>query len=224
VGAARKTSVFAAACLAAGLAAAAVWPALWARPLLRNLTGLPADFARARWVWPPALELQDFTAEHPRARFLARTARLSSRGAGFEAVFADVRIEPAASWFNPLVFDRGRLLLGKGPRGRRVELREWRSASLDLEGEAVLRPEGAAESFALEGRADPAFFRAYVQEEFTSYADPDRWASFAIRCADASLTVELNGKTLFRSTWILRAKGEAPPGGASRPAEAPVLQ
>ena len=178
--------------------------------IVRRSLPYPSDFAKASFAGPLMVKLDGLSIRQPNALIRADTAlvRVSvSAPPPSATAHADMRgiaIEPTTGWIRPVRFESGRLRVVSGVRSTQIKLSEWDSSALKFNGEAELDGAGELHSFWMRGRADPAFFKSYITDEFTTTSDAGEWPPFLVRYADSSLEIQLNDKTIFRSSWVMR--------------------
>ena len=177
--------------------------------LVRSVTPPDTKFQSARFAGPLQIRIRGLTLKQSAATVTAASSlvRLGARFPGpivIKGDFQGIAIQPSFSNFQPVLFEKGALVLARAGPNTSLRFTGWRSPSIELEGEALLDPEGELKKLELRGRADPAVFQSYIQDEYKIVGDSAAWPPFLVRYTGSSVEIRLNDKTVFRSTWTLR--------------------
>ena len=175
--------------------------------ITHQITPYPIRYQKASLTGFLIIHLDQPIIQHPQASIKAAQSyhrfsiRLFPPALLIQSDLEDIRIDPLVTWIRPFFFKNGRLDLSYEWSQTVLTFTDWHSHSLNLKGKLSLDRHGNPTALDVNGTTDPAFFKSYISDEYTTFADSGSWSPYQIKWDNSSLEITLDHKTVLRSSW-----------------------
>lgn len=123
----------------------------------------------------------------------------------FHIRLANARLQSSSSWSRASVtFEEAVIVIARQRGMTRVMLKKAVAERLSAKGTADFNAEGQLSRFRVEGTADAGFIRSAFSK--AGEIEGEGRVPFLLDYTGKSVDLKLNGRTIFRSNWTMRAR------------------